>query len=87
MGYLSAVEMREHAPSEDAALRWHLFSNHFPPLPSGILPVAKRVLRLIRAGRTTAKVRLPDGVLYRGQTHAPVLVCAEAWHLDAFLTE
>ena len=43
MGTLSAMDMAEHAPL-DAALVWHLQSNHFPPVDPVFIPVAKQAI-------------------------------------------
>lgn len=86
MGSLAAMDMVEQA-DPDTALRWHLTSNHFPPLPGDIFPVAKRVIARINAGEEWHKqVRLPEGTTWRGRRLAPLWACVDAWHLDAFLT-
>ncbi len=43
MGYSSAVDMRNWL-AEDQALRWHLQSNHYPPISEVFLPAAKEAL-------------------------------------------
>jgi hypothetical protein len=86
MGHMSAVDMVAHA-SQDNALRWHLQANHYPPLPSSLLPVAKRVIQKAKRRDWDARVRLPKGILWKGKTTAPVSACVEAWHLDAFLEQ
>lgn len=85
MGYLSAVDMREQA-GDDVALRWHLISNHYPPLPESLLPVTKQVIDLARNEEWEELVTLPKGVSYRGKNKAPVSECVRAWHLNAFLS-
>lgn len=70
----------------DTALRWHLKSNHYPPLPDCVLPLAKQSIELANDGEWDARIDLTEaGISWRGQNSAPVSACVEAWHLDAFL--
>jgi hypothetical protein len=71
--------------SIDQALTWHLTANHYPPLPLSILPVCKRAIEKANRGQWDAKVRLPEGVSYRGAKLAPVWAVVEQHHLDAFV--
>ena len=84
MGRLAAEGMLEMA-GLDAALDWHMTANHYPPLPSSFIPVAKIVIEKAKQGRWGAKVKLPEGVRYQGKRIVLVSACVEAWHLDAFL--
>lgn len=84
MGRLAAEGMLEMA-GFDAALDWHMKTNHYPPLPSSLIPVAKIVIEKAKQGRWDARVKLPEGVSYQGKRIVPVSACVEAWHLDAFL--
>jgi hypothetical protein len=77
----------EAGAESDIALAWHLQSNHYPPLPAELVPVARRVIDKANRGDWDKRVRLPEGVSYRGSRLAPVAACVEAWHLDAFLEE
>ena len=47
MGRLQAEEMQNWADF-DTALRWHIRSNHFPPVPSEWIPVAKQCIEKAR---------------------------------------
>lgn len=85
MGSMAASDMVAYDGVNDATLTWHLTSNHYPPLPIELLPVAKRVIRKANDEQWEANVRLPEGITYKGSTLAPVWACVEAWHLDAFI--
>lgn len=86
MGYMSALGMRG-AAGEDIALAWHLSSNHYPPIPAAMLPVAKRALKLARKGAPwDTKLRLPKGVTHRVTGKVATLgALVEHMHLEAFL--
>ncbi len=83
-GYLSAVGMATAAPLH-AALKWHLQSNHFPPVPAVMVPVAERAVLAARGGDWAKLLRLPAGVRYRGNVKASVAEVVESFHLDAFV--
>lgn len=85
MGYLSALDMREHG-EEEVALRWHLGHNHFPPIPYDMIPVAKKAIANAKAGEWGKRVKLPPGVRHRatGQ-YATTEALVRHMHLDAFL--
>lgn len=85
MGRLGVEDMLEHGTVEQA-LTWHLTSNHFPPIPVAIVPVAKRAILYANQGRWDSLLTLPPGMTWRGHTRAPVSACVDAWHLEAFLT-
>jgi hypothetical protein len=85
MGYMGAIGMID-AAGFDLALAWHFTSNHFPPLPTTLVPAARTVIEAILRDDIDAEIELPDGVTYRdGRSVAPAWACAEAWHLDAFI--
>ena len=86
MGRMALEGMLEQA-SEDQALRWHLSSNHFPPLPESLIPVAKRAIQAARRGQWSMKITLPEEFTWKGQSTAPVSACITEWHLDAFISE
>lgn len=83
MGRLAAQDMLAYTDTE-TALRWHLSSNHYPPIPQ-VYEAALDAIGAASAGDWGAKVMLPDGVTYRGEVWAPASVCVAAWHLDCFV--
>lgn len=87
MGRLQALEMGRHAPDLDAALRWHLGSNHFPPIPLDNLEPAKKAIEI--ANRAIAE---DDPELWDHLIHIPtagreltVSRIIEGMLLDSFL--
>lgn len=65
----------------EIALQFHFRSNHYPPLPLSLIPIAVKIIK----GEVTDRVTLPDGITYKGSKTAPVQACIKAWHLDSFL--
>jgi hypothetical protein len=69
----------------DTTLVWHLQYNHYPPVPRSMVGPCKRAIAKANRGEWDAKVRLPQGVTYRGKSLAPVSAVIEQHHLDGFL--
>jgi len=90
MGRMSAAGYKdcvnEGLMTEDEALRIHLTSNHYPPIPLMMLPVAKRALEKARRGEWEKKLRMPKDVTHKvyGKL-VPVHEVMSHMHLDTFL--
>jgi hypothetical protein len=87
MGRLSAEGITEtDLPLEDQ-IRWHLTSNHFPPVPVSMVPVCIAALDAANEEDWDRMISLPDGVGYRGLTAAPAHAIVEQHHLDPWLPQ
>ena len=85
MGYLSAVDMLNHA-NRNVALRWHLQSNHYPAIPDCMLPVIRRAISYAARGKWNTRVTLPEGVHHKWYgSRVPVSTLVEHAHLEAFV--
>lgn len=83
MGALHAAEFAEHvedgAVSFDAAIRWHLGSNHFPPINPVFDDAAKTAIENVNVGDYDIEIELPNGrILTSGEI-------VEQLHLEPFL--
>ncbi len=91
MGHATAAGFAEAVAEGDidleAALRYHLSANHYPPVPAAMVPVAVAAIEAINAGDYEDHVDMPEGVLFRGHAYGPAYAIAGALHLDAFLDE
>lgn len=90
MGKMSAISMNEAVQdndiSLDAALAWHLQSNHYPPIPSSMIPVCKRAIELANMGEYDGLIELPEGIEHRIYgTTVPAHSVIEYAHLDSFI--
>jgi hypothetical protein len=85
-GYKACVN--EGLISEDIALHIHLTSNHYPPIPLTMIPVAKRAIVKANRGEWDKKVRMPEGVSHRVYGNlVPVHQVISHMHLDTFLDQ
>lgn len=60
MGALQAAEMARWS-DRPTALRWHLQSNHYPPVSLAFLPVVERAIDLAESGHFDTTLALPNG--------------------------
>jgi hypothetical protein len=63
----------------------HLASNHYPPVPVSMVEACLEAISLANQGDSGALVELPEGVTWRGETHAPAYAIVEAHHLEPWL--
>lgn len=89
MGSMHAEEYAAHDRSfkknGGAGLRAHLASNLYPAPPASMFEPAKRAINAVNKGNHDAKIKLPEGVLWRGQKHAPAHAIVEGHRLHAWL--
>ena len=89
MGSLQAEEfagmVREGSVVLDAALHWHLRSNHFPPLPLALIEVAKAAIQKANNEEYEAEIDMPDGISFRDAGKATVYQLIESMHLESFI--
>lgn len=93
MGHMRAIDaattMTDMAGIE-RAMDYHLRVNHFPPVPSSMVPVCIEAVKVaadfyMYGGENGVEVELPDGVSYRGRDSAPALAIVDGHHLDPFV--
>ena len=72
----------------ETQIEMHLRGNHYPPVPSSMVkPCIDAIDAVNDLGLWDAPIELPEGVSWRGETHAPASAIIEAHHLDAWLIE
>ena len=88
MGRLQAEALaaEDFLPLE-AQLRWHLQSNHYPPVPSSMVPVCIEAIDHANEGNWDEMITLPEGVSWKGEPMSPVHAIVEQHHLDPWIIE
>ncbi len=76
MGYMGAIQMRM-LTDEDTALRWHLNSNLYPPVPDAF-DLCKQALDALEEGDQ-------DRLLTDGDLEVRAYQLVSVLHLDAFV--
>jgi hypothetical protein len=86
MGNMHAEEFASmKGKNKDLGLLAHLQGNHYPPVPASMLGPSKRAISAVNSGKHDSKIKLPEGVLWRGEKHAPAHAIVDAHHLHAWL--
>lgn len=86
MGYLSTIDMIEHEGIE-RALSWHLQSNHYPPVPSAMVPVCIAAIDAMIEEDPDRRIDLPEPIQWRHEDSAPAWAIVEAHHLDPWVAD
>jgi hypothetical protein len=73
--------------SLEQAVTIHLTANHYPAVPTIMVPVCVQAITCADGGAWDDLVTLPDGVSYRDSNKAPAYAIIEAYHLGAFLSD
>ncbi len=68
-------------------IEFHLQHNHYPPVPSSMVPVCEAAIDNANADDWDAAVELPEGVTYKGSTTAPTWAIVEQHHLTAWIDD
>lgn len=88
MGALQAREMAElDSISLERSISWHLTSNHYPPIPTSMVPTCIEAIDNANAGEWDKLISLPEGVGWRGLTAAPTSAIVEGHHLESWIED
>lgn len=89
MGHMHATEFAgalDGSVSLEAAIGWHLRSNHYPPHPAFMVPVALAAIEAVNEGDYDRVIDLPDEVVFQdGRTSVEARLIVDSLHLGAFI--
>ena len=71
----------------EMAISIHLQSNHYPPVPLSMVEPCIEAIDAYYEEDFDRAIEMPEGVSYRGQTHAPAWAIVQQHHLEAWLPE
>lgn len=69
----------------EQAVSIHLTANHYPPVPTSLVPVCIEAIENANEGEFDAPVNLPEGITWRGRADAPTFAIIESYHLGEFV--
>jgi hypothetical protein len=69
----------------EQAITIQLRSNHYPPVPYSMVPICIEAIYAYNVGDFQREIKLPEGVLWRGQEFAPAAAIIDSHHLDAWI--
>jgi len=87
MGSVYAEGLTEIGLSLEEQILVHLTSNHYPPVPKSMVPTCIEAIDKANEGDWQDEVELPEGVLWKGETTAPVSAIVEQHHLEFWIIE
>lgn len=85
MGSVTAIGLADSVLDLETQLAYHLQGNHYPPVP---LSMVKPCIEAIDAAYDEDYDRfiaMPEGVFYKGMSHAPARAIIEQHHLEWFI--
>jgi hypothetical protein len=86
MGYNTALDLSDELELDlEMSLSIHLQSNHYPPVPLSMVQPCIDAIDACWEEDYNALIELPEGVYWRGESHAPAHAIVEGHHLDAWL--
>lgn len=89
MGTANALSMAGAVTDGDIslykALEWHLTTNHYPPMPLAMVGVCQHIIETQGDWGYDDYISLPEDVLWREESQAPIFAVIETFHLDPFL--
>jgi len=88
MGSMHAEEYASmKGKNKDMGLLAHLQSNLYPSVPASMLGPSKRAISAVNRGKHDSKIKLPDGITWRGQKSAPAHAIVEGHRLHAWIKD
>lgn len=82
---MDTADFIAHSPDLRTALFWHLTCNHYPALPTSLIPACEQAIDAANEDDWQALIALPDGCLWRNQSEAPAWAIIQGHHLHDFI--
>jgi hypothetical protein len=88
MGSVTALGIQDSVLDLETQLAYHLQGNHYPPVPlSMVQPCIEAIDAYYEDNKSEKLIKMPEGVSYKGKTHAPAWAIIEQHHLQFWLPE
>jgi len=71
----------------ESAIAMHLRGNHYPPVPLSMVQPCIEAIDAYWEDDYNRLIEMPEGVSWRGESHAPAWAVIESHHLDAWCQE
>ena len=86
MGSVTAIGLADTELDLERQLAYHLQGNHYPPVPLSMVQPCIDAIDAAYDEDYDRMIEMPQGVSYKGNTHAPAWAIIEQHHLDWFIT-
>jgi hypothetical protein len=88
MGYNTALDFAENLDiTLEDAIGMHLQGNHYPPVPLSMVQPCIDAIDAYYEDDFDKFIAMPEGVFYKGMSHAPAWAIIQQHHLEAWLPQ
>ena len=85
MGSVTAIGLADSVLDLETQIAYHLQGNHYPPVPLSMVQPCIDAIDAAYDEDFDRFIAMPEGVFYKGMSHAPARAIIEQHHLDAWL--
>jgi hypothetical protein len=87
MGSVTALGIQDSVLDLETQLAYHLQGNHYPPVPLSMVQPCIDAIDAYYENDAMRFIAMPEGVFYKGMSHAPAWAIIEQHHLDFWLPQ
>jgi hypothetical protein len=87
MGSVTALGIQDTVLDLETQLAYHLQGNHYPPVPLSMVQPCIDAIDAYYDEDYDKFIAMPEGVFYKGMSHAPAWAIIEQHHLSFWLPE
>jgi hypothetical protein len=85
MGSVTAIGLADSVLDLETQLGYHLQGNHYPPVPLSMVQPCIEAIDAYYDEDYNRYIAMPEGVFYKGMSHAPASAIVEQHHLEWFI--
>ena len=85
MGSVTALGIKDAVLDLETQLGYHLQGNHYPPVPLSMVQPCIDAIDAAYDEDHDRMIEMPQGVSYKGNTHAPAWAVIEQHHINWFI--
>jgi len=87
MGSVTALGIQDSVLDLETQLAYHLQGNHYPPVPNSMVKPCIDAIDAYYDEDYERFIAMPEGVFYKGMSHAPARAIVEQHHLEFWLPQ
>ena len=87
MGSVTAIGLADSELDLEKQLAYHLQGNHYPPVPLSMVQPCIDAIDAYYDEDYDRFIAMPEGVFYKGMSHAPARAIVEQHHLEFWLPQ
>jgi hypothetical protein len=87
MGSITALGIQDSVLDLETQIAYHLQGNHYPPVPLSMVQPCIEAIDAYYDEDYNKLIAMPEGVFYKGMSHAPARAIIDQHHLSFWLPE